>query len=196
MTFVKASTVMVLATTVGASVGAAGCGSDAGSGSGTPPPESDGGGGPTADATAGDAGNAAAWSGGTCAASAATFELDVPAGAVCTAGPSCEEVPVVTVIAADGTSLAATPCFPNGHCAQPTRASSPLTASWDGTFYVNCNDVATKACAKAGHYTARFCGYADRGDGGATCAPASAPSCVDVPFDWPTTGPVKATLSL
>ncbi len=181
-------TAIALLTTVFASL--LGCGSSSASTVG-----SDGGTSPGSDASStADAGDASAWTGGACVGSPVTFELDT--GASCTAGASCEDVAVLTIVAPDGASLATEPCYPSGHCSQPMHAPSSRSVTWDGTFYANCSDVASKSCAKSGHYTARFCTLADHGDGGATCEPASTPTCVDVPFDWPTAGPVKGSISL
>jgi hypothetical protein len=91
-------------------------------------------------------------------------------------------------------------------CPDPQRLGSGQTFAWDGTYLtsqtcagtgvaVGCYD---KQCAPAGKYVATICAYRAPEDAGANGCPvvvgAAAPTCVNVPFDYPSTVPVEATL--
>ena len=100
-----------------------------------------------------------------------------------------------------------------GGCILICATSTPLlgegmSTTWNGIQWVDagpCGDnVECRApvCAPAGDYVARFCGHAL--ESGASGAPAqfdecennaaSEPTCVDVPFSYPSTNPVIGVL--
>lgn len=55
-------------------------------------------------------------------------------------------------------------------------------------------------CAAPGMYTATLCAYPAPADAGANACPvvvgAAVPTCVDVPFDYPSATPVEATIGM
>ncbi len=103
-------------------------------------------------------------------------------------------------------------------CAQPSPIAGAVSKTWNGQVFTQSTckaDTATYTCGLAqcaakGRFVARMCAYpstpsSDAGadaaaDAAATvptrCAtPAGAqPKCVDVPFDWPSQGPVVGTI--
>jgi hypothetical protein len=85
---------------------------------------------------------------------------------------------------------------PPGPCEVPQPTTSLVdTLGWDGTVYATSTcgmqneSCGAPACAPAGHYVAKMCGYpagADAGPGESACQVMTpAPHCVSVPFDWP-----------
>jgi hypothetical protein len=63
--------------------------------------------------------------------------------------------------------------------------------TWDGTFLTSstCGSgtaCVAEACAPAGNYVARFCGYAESSDASTFgCTGSSTPTCTETPFPWP-----------
>jgi hypothetical protein len=112
---------------------------------------------------------------------------------------------------ADCTSCVGQPC-PPGSC----HFSSPVPAAgtdftWDGTVYADSSGCGSgqigsppvrcwkPSCAPPGRYTAHLCAYAlpPNSDGGVQVCElhaATTPTCVDVPFDYPTTTQVVGAL--
>jgi hypothetical protein len=78
--------------------------------------------------------------------------------------------------------------------------------TWDGSYFQASTCGAGKscfedACAPPGKYLAHMCAYPDGEDGGAGpfCSfnPQAVPAkavCVEVPFDFPSTGVVEGTI--
>jgi hypothetical protein len=106
----------------------------------------------------------------------------------------------ISIRAAGGASLALdAPCEASCSECQPVGCpggcgmlidplTSPLTRSWNGSFYEpgTCGTGLTcvsPACALGGQYVATMC-VAPPNDAG-TCDPSGTGSCVDVPFEWP-----------
>jgi len=84
---------------------------------------------------------------------------------------------------------------------QPLSADG-VDTTWDGetTLSGTCDDQAcyTVACAAPGHYVAHLCGYfLAQGDGSFdNCRnAATTPTCVDVPFEYPTSAVVAGKLT-
>ncbi len=63
--------------------------------------------------------------------------------------------------------------------------------TWDGTYLTSSTCGAgtacvAEACAPAGNYVARFCGYAESSDASTFgCTGSSTPTCTETPFPWP-----------
>lgn len=90
-------------------------------------------------------------------------------------------------------------------CAIPSELSAQgLTYTWSGTYYKagTCGSSATNClspqCAPAGQYTAKVCGFADpTPDAGFGCASASSSAqltCVEQPFEFPSSAPIVVTM--
>ena len=93
-------------------------------------------------------------------------------------------------------------------CPDICRVASELPASgtsrtWDGNYFAQgtcgaATSCVRASCAPAGRYTASVCGFPNPStDGGFGCASADGTAkqtCVDVPFDYPSSGPVVATM--
>lgn len=103
-------------------------------------------------------------------------------------------------------------------CAQPSPIAGAVKKTWDGRVYTQstcktATDTFTcglARCAAKGRFVARMCAYPSTlsGDGGADAASDAAssvptrcavpagtqPSCVDVPFDWPSQGSIVGTI--
>ncbi|HWL86261.1 MAG TPA: hypothetical protein VNO21_10685 [Polyangiaceae bacterium] len=80
-------------------------------------------------------------------------------------------------------------------CTSPTQTpAGGEHLSWSGEYFMQSTCGADHAtcgqsqCATAAHYVAHMCLYKNEApaDAGAACTPASAPTCTDVEFDWPT----------
>jgi hypothetical protein len=93
-------------------------------------------------------------------------------------------------------------------CPAPQRLGSlGQTLTWDGTYLqagtcgpgggvaIGCDK---KQCAAPGKYTATICAYAAATDAGANSCPVAVgpavPTCIDLPFDYPSTTPVETTI--
>jgi hypothetical protein len=149
-----------------------------------------------------------------CPTGSVDFRLQQDPGSTATycLGPSgsCSGNDWLSILPADGgTELGLVmQCVPNCGDCQPVACSnlcalaSPLTdagahLSWDGTYLRSgtCGggtSCTASACAAAGNYVARLCGYAEPPDasssslGPPACTLASqTPTCTDIPFVWP-----------
>jgi len=90
-------------------------------------------------------------------------------------------------------------------CAIPSELSAQgLTNTWDGTHYkagtcgASASNCLSPQCAPAGQYTAKVCGFANPApDAGYGCASASSsvqPTCVEKPFEFPSSAPIVVTM--
>jgi hypothetical protein len=183
---------------MGTDAGGGGSGGDAGDGG-----LSDGEG-----ATGGDTGASSP----TCPTGAVTFELNLAPGVAgstfCLGAPrSCTDFDWLSILTADGGSgiSLVRGCVPD--CSDCMAAPCPIVcapitalgdagarSSWNGAYWQHstCGPSALSCtndeCAPAGEYIARFCGYPQAPDAGASptqCLPSATPTCVDVPFVWP-----------
>jgi hypothetical protein len=155
----------------------------------------------------------------TCTVGTVQFHVVAASGTDFCAHPACgmPDVganPVVSVKPVGGKTMPMSgPCvstcdclFHACTCPAPQRLGSGQTFAWDGTFLasqtcgtgglaVACYD---KQCAPAGKYVATICAYPAPADAGANGCPivvgAAVPTCVDVPFDYPSTATIEATL--
>jgi len=92
----------------------------------------------------------------------------------------------------------------SGACPAPISLPDGGTdESWDGTVWTAGGTCASsgamcsvQSCAPAGQYTARMCAYGSGADAGGCSgqSTSSTPICVDVPFTYPTQGPVVGML--
>jgi hypothetical protein len=88
-----------------------------------------------------------------------------------------------------------------GPCAPP-QSIKPQGESyeWDGTVWeVNrCGpqnySCVNQLCLPPGHYVARMCASKATSDAGSYCMGASTPTCVEVPFDFPTSQVIEGVL--
>jgi hypothetical protein len=162
---------------------------------------------------AGDASSKIDGAVGDCGAFPVTFELKAMGGPFCT-GHRCQPG-WFTVLSPNGTPLlggsicgtdcatcVTTPCPPLP-CMFPTPVPPEgVQATWSGAYFTEetttCNGQSTacarKRCAAPGHYTVRMCAYARQDDGGALCTTVDTPTCVELPFDWPSTATVIGTV--
>ena len=165
---------------------------------------------------AADAADAADADAGLCAAGSVTFRMEATGGAWSVYGgggdPGCDWL---TVTSAATSSVALNAAYPppglDLDCRDCTSSwpipigcarygadlvGAPLEKRWDGSYDApgSCGAPArgcvTPSCAPSGSYLARMC--ACPGDFGAACA---SPTCVDVPFDYPTAAPVVGLLA-
>jgi len=161
-----------------------------------------------------DVGDGARDGGAVCASGSITFVFQAEDAAQFSIGAaaSCANV-WLTILAADGNErVVDRPCLPDcsdcepygcpASCAAPQHmTSSGVSRTWDGAYYASgtCGGGAScveRQCVGPGRYTARMCAYRDLGTNGPNglCAPASTPTCTDVPFDWPPAATVNGTL--
>jgi hypothetical protein len=76
------------------------------------------------------------------------------------------------------------------------------TTTWNGTYWQDATCGASMSCkgtqcAAPGHYIAKMCASRSVPDGGpfGTCNPSAMQTCVDVPFDYPTSGVVAGKVN-
>ncbi len=89
-----------------------------------------------------------------------------------------------------------------GLCIAPQRMKPEgETLAWDGTYWdpstcgaqVQCR---SRRCAAPGRYTAQMCAYRSTSDAGTGyCMAVENPTCVDVPFDYPSGTLVEGVLN-
>jgi hypothetical protein len=165
-----------------------------------------------------DVAHEAAVEAGPCALGAVDFELHVTSGTWSTAEPSgdvgCNWVNVTSTKYAGVILNAEFPRDPTAFdCATCARdwivpigcvsgidnlGAAGLSQRWSGQALLpgTCGPSSTQcsaqSCVPAGHYVARMCGCPPGDGGGSDCAN---PTCVDVPFDYPTSAPVVGVLS-
>ena len=171
----------------------------------------DGGGGDSgaSDGAIGDAGKRSA----PCTGASVQFELAV-SGDYCQGSMACD-VTWLTITRADGTPVTTSnycmsdcdQCVLVGcpaNCPAPTRVPAEgLKSTWNGTYFAASKCGAEQIgcmyaqCAAPGGYVAHMCVYratSDAGAGPGVCQGAPTPTCVDVPFTWPTAGPVRGSI--
>jgi hypothetical protein len=145
-----------------------------------------------------------------CVTASLTFQLDVSGASPTT---YCDQAPGacgeswLNILSEDGGSTFSLVqgCVPE--CAAGCQAASCLNVclipkviddgglqmSWDGSYFEHdvCGASSTRCsrtlCAPSGRYVAQMCGYAavDAGSPAGYCSPSAAPTCTNVPFDWP-----------
>jgi len=164
-------------------------------------------------ATDGDAGktpDAGPDAGPTCLAGSVTFTLRAAPGSpttYCLGAPGSCTAEWLSILTAGGESLSRVyGCVPDCSNCSPVAPPCPITCaipsplgdagahiSWDGTFveHLTCGAslaCTRNACAPAGNYIARMCGYPETPDASSVlpeCLGSSMPTCADVPFVWP-----------
>jgi hypothetical protein len=144
-----------------------------------------------------------------CLVGTVTFDLRPAAGSpktYCLGAPGSCVGGWLSILTADGSeSLSLVHgCVPDCSDCQPVSCPlvcvAPLALgdagvhlSWDGRFveHLTCGAsvaCAHPACAPAGHYVARMCGYSELAEASSmtpTCQGSPTPTCTDVPFAWP-----------
>ncbi len=140
-----------------------------------------------------------------CVTGSVSFELQAAPGASYCLGAAgtCSGQWLDIVPANGGASLGIDmPCETQCSECQPVACSnlcavaSPLgdggaQTIWNGTYFASgtCGagtSCVSQACAPAGNYIARFCGYAESADASTFgCAGSSTPTCIEKPFVWP-----------
>ena len=124
-------------------------------------------------------------------------------------GSSAKGVSAPVIAQPGGCSPACDECTPVP-CPPPyCPASEPVPAEgfsfdWHGKVWTQgtCGEkdilCVNPSCAPPGRYTARFCAFPLEGGGGDPIAcedqASSTPKCVEVPFDYPSNGPVVVEL--
>jgi hypothetical protein len=93
------------------------------------------------------------------------------------------------------------PCPPIACFLPQHLPAEGTTETWDGTYFASETCGAGMQCkqptcvAASSHLVATMCAYPSVGpDSGFDCMGSSTPSCVDVPFDYPSPGPVVGTI--
>ena len=153
--------------------------------------------------------------GSPCQIASITFELRPAtghAGDYCVGAADACNGTWLSITAPDGTALAidqgcvtaCDACQPiacPALCVAPSRLTADgVTQDWLGSAFMPSTCAgstlcAERSCAPAGRYVAHMCAYADTGPrDGPSCSSAAAPTCTDVPFDWPPSGPGQATV--
>jgi hypothetical protein len=165
---------------------------------------------PTDGAPPGDGGKR----GTPCTGAPAAFELTSTSGsAYCVGATDCNNT-WLTLLRPDGSPLTtARDCIADcdeclavgctGACPQPyNMPAGGLKGAWNGTHYIQsaCGaermQCALAQCAPAGKYIARMCVRRATSDGGpGGCQGVATPTCVEVPFEWPATGPVRGVVN-
>jgi hypothetical protein len=159
----------------------------------------------------------------TCSAGTVSFHVSAASGDYCSYSscgtPGVGASVVVSVKSAAGQEMplagdcVTTSCrdclFHRCDCPAPQRLGPQgQTITWDGTYLqqgtcgmgggVAAAGCSNKKCATPGMYTATICAYPAVPDAGgcpATVGPA-VPTCIDVPFDYPSTAPVEGALGV
>jgi hypothetical protein len=157
---------------------------------------------------------------GVCASTTFHLSADLSAGAsrYCMGGASCPNSAWLTILAPDGREIApalsvcgidCSSCsMPSCHsliCDNPVLPLEGIDLSWSGESWLEgtCGAAASschsRSCPPAGRYAAKMCGHAlpvgeAVGPEGCGDRAAAEPTCVEVPFDYPTTEPVVGVL--
>jgi hypothetical protein len=154
---------------------------------------------------------------GTCASGSITFQVVPTAGAStvwcmgeagsCTSNWLSIRDPNGNLLLSNFCSTPCDTCMMMA-CPDLCRVPSPLDASgltqtWDGTYFTQgtCGTgtaCLSSQCAPAGQYTAEICGFADTtSDAGFGCTGATssaAMTCVQKPFEFPSSSTVVVTM--
>jgi hypothetical protein len=155
------------------------------------------------DSKAGDAGVTDAG----CVMGTVSFDIETPPGTTtpyCLGAPGTCSSTWLDIRPVGGTSLGIEmPCETTCAACQPIACANLCAAasrlgdggaqtSWDGTYFASgtCGTTTAcvrQACAPAGEYVAKFCGYATTADAGVLgcVGSSSTPTCTELPFTWP-----------
>lgn len=91
--------------------------------------------------------------------------------------------------------IACAPCAPAQHLKPEGEAYSWAGSVWErSTCGAQMNACVNQLCVPPGKYVARMCASRSTSDAGAYCMSSATPTCVEVPFEYPSATTVEGVL--